>query len=452
MHLNRLIKLFLILAFICGNMTGQAQQMKAAQKPPMGWNSYGAYGSTVKESEVLENAGFMQTHLKDFGWQYVVVGYCWYFPYAGAMYNPKQVAGITPKFRMDKYGRLLPAPDRFPSAKGCHGFRQLASKIHRKGLKFGIHIMRGIPRQAVAMNLRIKGTRYRAKDIADTVNVCTWLNHNYGIDMDKPGAQEYYNSLFALYARWGVDFVKVDDISSPFYDKEIQAIRKAILSSGRPMVLSLASGETTVDHAENAKEYADMWRISGDVRDNWDAVLPMFGILHKWENYAGPGHYADADLLNIGQLSERGPVGEPHQSGLNRHELTSMLTLWAIARSPLMIGGDLTMMHAYELSLLQNRGMMEVNQNSSNNHELFRTEDEIGWIANVSGSEDKYLAVFNLGEHAKLIHIDLKLPGVKEQCTVTDVWTGEVLGTFQKKMRPEVLAHGARLLRISKME
>jgi hypothetical protein len=438
-----------LLFFLFFSLQLNAQIRKAAQTPPMGWNSHNSFGAGVTEKEVLDNAGFMEAHLKSFGWQYVVIDYCWYYPYPAAINDPAQADGFQPRLTMDKYGRLLPAVDRFPSAGKNKGFKPLADKIHSKGLKFGIHLMRGIPRQAVAANTRIKGSKYRAKDIADSTSTCTWLNHMYGVDMDKPGAQEYYNSLFKLYARWGVDFVKVDDISSPFGEKEIIAIRKAITNCGRPMVLSLSPGETPVKEAAVVKEYADMWRVSTDFRDNWDALQNMFGLLHKWESHIGNGHFPDADALNIGLLSRRGTSGEPHQSLLSRNELVTMMTLWSIARSPLMYGGDLSMIRSFELKLLQNKSILAVNQNSENNRQMFRNEEQIAWVADVPGSDDKYLAVFNLNDRNQLIHIDLKEIGFSGTCTVTDLWTGDRLGIFESGMRPEVLPHGARLLRIS---
>jgi hypothetical protein len=439
---------FLMVLLVWSNQL-EAQLQKVGQTPPMGWNSYIAYGAGVKENEVLENAGFMETHLKSFGWQYIVIGYCWYYPYPAALNNPVQLDGFNPWFTMDKYGRLLPATDRFPSACKSKGFKSLADKIHRKGLKFGIHIMRGIPRQAVALNSHIKGTKYRAKEIADTTSACTWLNHMYGVNMDKPGAQEYYNSLFELYAKWGVDFVKVDDISYPFSEKEIIAIRKAIEHCGRPMILSLSPGETPVQKAAVVTKYADMWRISNDFRDNWNALQRMFGLLHAWESHIGPGHFPDADIMSIGLLSRRGPVGEQRQSNFTRNELETLFTLWCIARSPLMYGGDLSMIRHFELQLLQNKAVLLVNQYSSGNRQLFRKNDQIAWIADVPGTNDKYLAVFNLAENSQLISIDLKEIGFSTKCRITDLWSGDILGEFEAAVRPEVLPHGARLFRIT---
>lgn len=443
----RIYILFLIALLSFNQMN--AQPSKVAQKPPMGWNSYTSFGATVTEKEVLANAGFMETHLKSFGWKFIVIDYCWYYPFPAALNNPPQIEGFIPWLSMDKFGRLLPAKDRFPSSNNKKGFAILSDTLHNKGLKFGIEIMRGIPRQAVAINTRIKGSKYHARDIADTNSTCTWLNHMYGIDMDKPGAQEYYNSLFEMYAAWGVDFVKVDDISYPYHEKEIIAIRKAITNCGRHIVLSLSPGETPLSKSDSVVKYADSWRISNDFRDNWKALLQMFTLLHKWENYIGPGHFADADMLNIGLLSQRGPTGDERYSELTRNEQISMMTLWCIARSPLMYGGDLTKIRTFELQMLQNKAVMMVNQNSANNRQLFRDGDHVAWIAGVPGSNDKYVAVFNLGESSDFIRVVLKDLGFNGECNVVDLWSGTDLGKVEKAFRPEVFAHGARLFRVS---
>jgi hypothetical protein len=186
---------------------------------------------------------------------------------------------------MDEYSRLMPVPRRFPSASDGKGFKPLADYIHGMELKFGIHIMRGIPRQAVAWSSRIKDTNITAADIADTDSTCKWLNHMYGVDMTKKGAPEYYDSLFELYAAWGVDYVKVDDISSPYHAPEIEAIQKAINKCGRPMVLSLSPGPTPIEQAEHVKKYANLWRISGDFWDRWDALLKMFDLCAEWQTH-----------------------------------------------------------------------------------------------------------------------------------------------------------------------
>ncbi|MGQ9620817.1 MAG: glycoside hydrolase family 27 protein, partial [Bacteroidales bacterium] len=234
--------LFIITGFLL-SVSVYAQQ-NAAQRPPMGWNSFDCYGASVNEAEVRANADMMAAHLKDYRWEYIVVDYCWFFPYTGAMGDPAQDKNFKPSFNLDKYGRLHPAVDKFPSSAGGKGFKPLADYVHSKRLKFGIHVMRGIPRQAVAINHLVKGTGFRAKDICDQNSICRWLNAMYGVDMNKAGYQEYYNSLLELFALCGVDYIKVDDIANPYRVPEIEAIRKAIDKCGREIVLSLSPGET----------------------------------------------------------------------------------------------------------------------------------------------------------------------------------------------------------------
>ena len=200
-----------------------AQTTQLAPTPPMGWNSWDSYGTTIRENEVKANADTMASKLKQYGWQYVVVDIQWYEPNAQAHgYRPNA------KLSMDDHGRLVPAANRFPSAQNGQGFKPLADYIHSKGLKFGIHILRGIPRQAVAENSPILGTSFHAGDVADKTSLCEWNTDMYGVDMTKPGGQSYYDSIVAQYAKWGVDFIKADDMSRPYHKAEIEGLHKAI--------------------------------------------------------------------------------------------------------------------------------------------------------------------------------------------------------------------------------
>jgi len=255
-----------VVAIICfARLTSQAQQKEVATTPPMGWNSYNSFGSAVHEDEVKANAQYMAKNLKQHGWQYVVIDFLWAYDNPpgsrlGNIYQKRlQDGSYIPWLAMDKWGRLLPQSTKFPSAFGGKGFNPLATYIHSLGLKFGIHVMRGIPRQAVWAKTPVLGTKGITADmIADTTSTCDWLNHMYGLDMSKPGAQEYLNSLLDLYASWGVDFIKVDDISRPYHQAEIEGYHKAIAHCKRPIVLSISPGETPVSAAENVKQNANM--------------------------------------------------------------------------------------------------------------------------------------------------------------------------------------------------
>lgn len=331
-----------------------------AKTPPMGWNSWDCFGTGVDEDLTKANADTMEQKLKRFGWQYIVVDIQWYQPTArGWGYAPK------PKLEMDEHGRLLPAVNRFPSAAGGKGFKPLADYCHGKGLKFGVHLLRGIPRQAVEQNTPILGTDRRAADVADRNSPCPWNPDMWGVDTTKPGAQEYYNSVFRLLAGWEVDFVKVDDLSEPYHQGEVEAIRKAIDNCGRPMVFSTSPGDTPLSAGPHVRLHANMWRISGDFWDNWAALKAQFDRCDKWTPHRGDGHFPDADMLPMGAIRQPGGW-----TNFTRDEQYTLMTLWSIARSPLMFGGHLPMNDEFTLSLMTNPEVLAVNQNSTNNRQL----------------------------------------------------------------------------------
>ncbi len=365
-----------------------------APTPPMGWNSWDNFATTITEQQAKAQADYMAAHLKAFGWKYIVVDIQWYEPNAKShTYRENAV------LEMDGFGRLLPAPNRFPSSANGAGFKPLADYVHGLGLKFGVHLMRGIPRQAVKANLPVLGTSVRAQDIADVTSVCPWNHDMYGVDTTRPGAQAYYDSVFAQLAAWGVDYVKVDDISRPYHDheREIEAIRAAIDRCGRPMVLSLSPGETALSAASHVQRHANLWRISDDFWDRWLALREQFARLAAWNPHRRPGAWPDADMLPFGTLV----LGE-RTTRFTPDEQRTVMTLWSIARSPLMHGGDLTRTDAFTLSLLTNPEVIAVDQASANNRPLFDRDGLVAWTADVPGSTDKYLAVFNARDRVPL--------------------------------------------------
>ena len=264
-----------------------------AATPPMGWNSWDCYGTTVTEAEVKANADYMAAHLKQHGWQYIVIDIQWSEPNAQA-HGYRAGAQLA----MDEYGRLIPAVNRFPSSAGGRGFRPLADYIHALGLRFGIHIMRGIPRQAVKANLPVFGSALgtvRAGEIADTASICPWNTDMYGVDLSRPGAQGYYDSILKLYADWGVDYIKADDIARPAHREEIAALHRAIGKTGRPIVLSLSPGPAMIKDVAFLQANANMWRISDDFWDNWKALRLNFILMSIWSGIGRPGAWPDAE-------------------------------------------------------------------------------------------------------------------------------------------------------------
>ncbi len=408
-----------------------------APRPPMGWNSWNSFATTITEAQARETAAIMAKTLLPFGYDIFTVDIQWYEPEASSYtYNAK------PKPSMDAYGRMIPAPNRFPSGQGGKGFTQLANHVHALGLKFGIHVMRGIPRAAVEQNLPILGTQYHAADIADRKSICSWNPDMYGVDMTKPGAQAYYDSIFRLYADWGVDFVKMDDMSRPYdaHAAEIEAAHKAIIATGRPIILSLSPGETPVTRGDHVRKYAQMWRISDDFWDDWKMLEAQFTRLENWSPYRGPGSWPDADMLPLGRLA----LGA-RDTKFTPDEQRTLMTLWSIARSPLIMGGDLRHLDAPTLALLTNREVLAVNQASSENKPHYIEDGGQIWSAKAEGSVDRYVALFNVSDKPREIWIKLRDLGLSRAVAVRDLWEGKALGQQSDRIAATLPPHGAAL-------
>ena len=425
----------------------ESDSTRLASTPPMGWNSWDAYGYTVREDEVKANADYMAKDLAGYGWQYIVVDIEWYTPRTKSNGYIPDPSNVT----LDEFGRLTPALNRFPSAAKGAGFKPLADYVHSKGLKFGIHIMRGIPREAVEKNLPIKGTRDHAGGVADKIHVCTWrgMTDMYGVDTSKAGGQAYYDSIGELYASWGVDFVKADDMLSPFHAPEIEALHRALHKTGRPIVLSLSPGPAPVEQAEFLRANAQMWRISGDFWDSWPSLKRQFELTRSWETHIHPGGWPDADMLALGRLSIRGEVGSERSTRFTRDEQRTVLTLWSIFRSPLIFGGDLPSNDAFTLSLLTNPEVIAVDQHSSGNHQSYAKGTIICWLGDVPGGRDEYLAVFNISDSAANSDLNWADVGVNaKRAVVRDLWQRKGIGVregIHENLRP----HAAMLYKIS---
>ena len=406
-----------------------------AQHPPMGWNSWDCYGAAVTESIVRQNAEYMAEHLKPYGWEYVVVDIQWYQPTAlNHQYEP--FSTVT----MDEYGRLLPAENRFPSAANGAGFKPLADYVHSLGLKFGIHIMRGMPRMAAHRHLPIKDSEHFCHEAANPNSICSWNPDMYGLRCQKDAARDYYNSIFRLYAQWGVDFIKCDDIAReyPHCRREIELISEACRASGRDMVLSLSPGPAPVEQAEHLKKYANMWRITDDFWDDWRLLKAMFERAEKWCIHAAPGHWPDADMLPLGALRQcDNPDG---WTKFTPAEQRTMMTLWSMMRSPLMIGGELTKNDAFTNSLLTNADVLAIGKESFSGHPLWTTEEESAWVAPRRDGQGVYVALFNLSDETRTVSVAATQYEGGEKALA--LWTGEVLSA-KEGLSAVLTAHDA---------
>lgn len=392
-------------------------------KPPMGWNSWDCYGASVTEDVVRKNAEYMAKNLKQYGWEYIVVDIQWSEPTAeNHSYHP------FAELCMDEYGRLIPAENRFPSSAGGKGFAPLAEYVHSLGLKFGIHIMRGIPRQAVHNNVRIKGTDKTAREIAKTASICSWNTDMYGVDPSKEGARAYYDSIFELYASWGVDFIKCDDICRelPHEEAELVMLSESLKSCGRDMILSLSPGPALIEKAELYKQVSNMWRITDDFWDKWEQLYDMFSRAERWCSHSGAGHWPDADMLPIGAILQ--DYGKDNRTGFTKDEQITMMNLWCIMRSPLMIGGDMQYNDEFTDSLLTNSDLLEMLSEARFSKQAYRRKtaetEEIVWLAQRK-SGGYYLEIFNAGEQAAEIEVKLSQLELEGNFSLFNVWSKE---------------------------
>jgi len=395
----------------------------------MGWNSWDSYGFTIDEEQFQANATVLAS-IEQYGWRYAVIDEGWY------MVNPEGKTLEQKQYLWNANGLLIPDPARFPSAANGAGFRPLADWLHGRGLKFGIHIVRGIPRQVVAANLPIAGTNFFAADAVDTASPCPWDEGNWGVK-DNAAGQAYYDSMLRLYANWGVDFLKVDCISDhPYRPTEIRQIAEAIRKTGRPIVLSLSPGPTDFSHATEVAQYAQMWPISNDRWDGWtfpDATSDEFPFglqgafdrLAEWCVYASPGNWPDADMLPEGWLGPHPGWGEARQSRETQDEQRTEFTLWSVVRSPLIFGGNLTHLDSFTRSLLTNQMVLFVNQNAGYSHPVDVStlgpgfENIRVWRATVAAPRARgyaeFFAFFNLGSAPAAVHATWKDLGLDDR-------------------------------------
>lgn len=419
-------KLFLICAFLITMLAGknncnsqENNTKKLAQTPPMGWNSFDSYGVYLHEKAAMENLEAFAKKLKPHGYEYFVIDAGWFGEFElrpGTIYPAEKHAK---KMNFNEYGLLQPSETYFPN-----GLQPIIDRCHELGLKFGLHLMRGIPREVVHLDLPIKGTNYTFADIADTMSICVWNDQNYGVDMSKPGAQEFYNSLMNQMAEWGVDFIKYDDLVP--YPDEIKAIARAIEQSGRQMVYSLSPGNGADPNHIEAFKTAHMLRVTADIWDEQKGIDEAFEAWRKWQGKEVPGFWIDMDMIPFGKLQLMSPKPEGVQGDESKAELIQKMesgelenfellsgkgfTRWsnftedqmytfialrALAASPLMMGGDLPTIDDFSLKLITDEEMIACNQNGVMGHLVYEKDGVEIWNTPKKNSNDGWIGIFN---------------------------------------------------------
>jgi alpha-galactosidase len=427
-----------------------AQTKIQAPTPPMGWNSWDSYGLTITEAQFRENVDALAKRLKSAGYQYAVVDEGWYLANPESASKPE-----TLDYRMNVNGQYEPALNRFASSAGAAGFGPIASFVHSQGLKFGIHIIRGIPKKAVAANLPIAGSTFHAADAAVTTDTCPWNPDNFGVKDDAVG-QAWYDALLKQYASWGIDYIKVDCIAShPYKGDEIRMIHRAIAKTGRPIVLSLSPGPTALKNAVEVGENAQLWRISNDVWDHWEKnkewsqnVRDQFDVIASWAKYVKPGNWPDADMLPLGMLEPVPGDGKPRATRLTHDEQRTMVTLWSIARSPLFVGANLTKLDDWTTGLLTNPVVVAMNQKGHAQRLAGQDGNVIAWTSKVG--EQSYLALFNVGDSAVAVKNGFASYGLAGgKYRVRNVWGAKDLGRLTEASGT-IAPHGCLLLELGR--
>ncbi|CAA0829519.1 Melibiase family protein [Striga hermonthica] len=369
---------------ICVSLGALETEFAAANTPPRGWNSYDSFSWIISEKQFIRNANLVARRLKQHGYEYVVVDFLWY--------RRKVKGANTNSFGfdvIDEWGRMVPDPQRWPSSNGGKGFGNVAQKVHSMGLKFGIHVMRGISTQAFYANTPIldittgkayeeNGRKWYAKDIGLKERSCAWMKNGFMSVNTKLGAgRAFLRSLYHQYAEWGVDFVKHDCVFGKDMDlDEITYVSKVLEGFNRTILYSISPGEkANPAMARQVSELVNMYRITGDDWDSWPALISHFNITRDFaaaNMIGGKGlrgkSWPDSDMLPLGWLGKEGANTGPYRkSNLTLGEQRIQVTLWAISKSPLMFGGDMRRLDNSTYSLIANPTLLEINSHSSNN-------------------------------------------------------------------------------------
>ncbi|XP_020592593.1 uncharacterized protein LOC110033073 isoform X2 [Phalaenopsis equestris] len=389
--------------------------------PPRGWNSYDSFSWIIDEEAFLDNAQVVSSRLLSSGYEYVVIDYLWY---------RKNVKGSSSDSygydNIDEWGRLVPDPERWPSSRNGKGFKEVAQKVHDMGLKFGIHLMRGISLEAVNANTKILdvatglpykeyGRTWLAGDIGLRDMPCGWMKNGFlSVNTDLGAGRAFLKSLYQQYADWDVDLVKLDCVFGDDFDKkQIITVSEILEGLGRPILLSLSPGTSVTPSMGAAiSDYVDMYRITGDSWDNWNDIVAHFNVARDFAAAKQIGanglhgkSWPDLDMLPLGWLTDPGVKQGPHRKcRVTLDEQKTLLTLWSMAKSPLMFGGDLRQIDDITFNLITNPTLLEIDSYSQNNMEfpyIFTDESTSQVYHAASKSSVKQLLIIN--EPAKYV-------------------------------------------------
>ena len=419
-----------------------------ALKPPLGWNSYDSYRCQINEEEAMRNLDIFAQKLAPHGYEYFVIDFGWYCEGACVPGSLRPWGNDAFDYSLDTNGYPIGSRTYFP-----HGMKRIADSAHALGVKFGLHMMRGMLRKAWEFNLPVKGTPYRMRDIADTKNICSWATYTYGVDMNKPGAQEYYDGLIQHLAEMGVDFIKYDDLV-PF-PTEMEAIGKAVAKCKRDIVLSLSPGDDTTPKNKEHYQWGHMLRITSDVWDTRHCLDSSFQRWRDWQGSAEPGFWPDMDMLCLGRLCGMiDPGGHEKRRAMKPEEIgrtdleevffrpchftgaqeRTFMTMRALCASPMFMGGCLIRSEQRVIDLITNRDLLACNQNGVCGTLQSEQKPVETWrTPKVKTSGNGWIGVFNRSETQSITcTLSLKELGLSDgNYRFRSIWTNEVFAPGQ---------------------
>ena len=425
-----------MLFFLAFFVNVAAQTPVKRQSPLLGWNSYNCYGTHINEKLTWENLDVFIQKLKPFGYEFFVLDAGWF---QNINLKPNEIwptDGDKRQLEIDEFGRYFPSKSYFPN-----GFNAIVDHANNHGVKFGLHLMRGIPRAAVEKNLPIKGTKYFARDIANVKDICSWSDLNYGVDMTKPGAQEYYNSVVELVSSWGVQFLKYDDIVHK--PQEIEAVAAAIKKTGKRIYLSISPGDDIDTAYFKTYQKADMIRISRDV---WDLKEDIEISFDRWEHmlpYADKGFWLDMDMIPFGHLRINYPIsknvlnanrGYERMDYFSYAQKKSFITQRAMAACPLFMGGALTTSPSTVFELITDNNMLACDQNGVTGKLITRIKNyaskiDIWQTAHKTKANEGWIGIFNRNSYMDIVKFAKGDLGLKSGMTYNlyDIWGKKIM-------------------------
>lgn len=440
-HMDRwLLPCALVAALFGVATTLNAQVNEVGQRPYLGWSSFSqqtlepdflTQANMVRQSDALRSSG-LQAH----GFDYINLDSGW-------------------QGGFDANGRPTPNLSTFPDIAA------LIAHIHQNGQKAGIYWIPGVEEPAVTANSPILGTSYHIRDIlavpytaGNAFGGAGTSPYHYKIDFSKPGAQAYIDSVVALFASWGVDFIKLDGVTPGSYSDnldidnrtDVAAWSKAIAKSGRPIWLTV-SWALDKDYLGVWQQFSNARRIDDDVEcegrcstlTNWPRIYKRFRDLPGWQDAAGPSlGWNDLDTLDVGDGS---------LDGLSHAEKRSATTLWAMANAPIYLGGDLTRLDPFGKKLVTNDEVLAVDQSAKPAQQVLGGDQPV-WVSDL-GDGDYYVAIFNMNDLPEAVRLPWKELGIRGARRVRDLWSHKELGPSQGTWRTVLGGHDVQLLKVS---